>query len=87
MVFHLKSLVGEVSVYVRIGVSKTGGCVLLYFCEGGVDILLFPANASNQLFVWRLVWGCSGDLIYFILKDLYGLQTHHGPFYPLYLVA
>ena len=50
-----------------------GGC-LLCFCEAGVDVLLFGANALNRLVVcigiivvcvWFLVWCRSGDIILF----------------------
>ena len=41
----------DIWVKSRVGVSKIGVCVLLCFCEAGVFVLLFGANASNQLVV------------------------------------
>ena len=68
------SFFGDTWVKSRVGVSKIGVCVLLCFCEAGVFVLLFGANASNRLVVcigidivgacvWFLEWGRSGDLI------------------------
>ena len=45
------SFFGDTWVKSRVGVSKIGVCVLSCFCEAGIFVLLFGANASNQLVV------------------------------------